>query len=104
MTKTTKILFRLYGAVWWLDKNDQRCYFYIPKTKSLYRWAYTQREARFRFKKILFDYLKKQSPQNYPLRFAHIVLEWTKIEEVKKKQITNQKQLNLFKRIKRKLS
>ena len=104
MEVKTKTLFRLYGRIQWLDKNDKNCYFHISKKKPLYRWAFSLGEVQFRFKKIIQDYLRKQYPQNYPLRLAHILLGLAEIEEVKRKQSIVQKQLNLFKKIKRKLS
>jgi len=98
MEVKTKILFRLYGVIRWLDRDDQYYHFKISKKNSLYRWSFSSREVQFRFKKIVLDYLNKEYPRNYPIRLAHIRLEWAKIEEVKRKQSTVQKQLNLFKK------
>lgn len=100
----TKILFKLYGDIWWLDKTDQRNYLNIPKEKALYKWAVTQAEAERLFKRTIFLGIRKQLPRQYcPPKFADILLydAWIKKVEVPPRKFSAQRQLSLFKRMSR---
>lgn len=72
--KTEKKLFKLWGDIRWLGRNDQRYYFSIPEEKALFRWAFWRGGAELRFKRVIQLSLKAQCPSNYPRKLSHIML------------------------------
>ncbi|MFW6130808.1 MAG: hypothetical protein ACOC56_06440 [Atribacterota bacterium] len=93
----TKILFKLYGGICWIDRNNEPHYFYLPEQKALFRWALTPTQAKFYFKKIIQIFLKKQNPRCCP-KLSQILLNRAKIKQVKSKKEVIQKQFKLFKK------
>ncbi len=95
MKVKTKILFKLYGAICWIDRFNEPHYFYIPEQKAIFRWAKTPVQAEFRFKRILQITLKEQNPKNYPypIEFSRIFLKRAKIREVKSKKESCQQEI-----------
>lgn len=97
----TKMLFKLHGGIHWLNRNDQRNYFYIPKEKALYKWATDEADAERLFKRTILLALRKRLPRRCcPPRFSDILFydAWIeKMEEAGKKKVPAQKQLRLFK-------
>ncbi len=98
MKITTKILFKLYGGICWIDRGNEPHYLYVPEQKAIFRWALTSAKAKFLFKRYIRFILKEQNPKNYPAKLSLIFLNRAKIKEVKQKKEIAQKQLKLFKK------
>ncbi len=97
MKIVTKRLFKLWGRIWWIDKNDQRNFFAIPEREAIYKWVASKKELTFRFKTAIWSHLRKMAPRIYPNRLNQILLYDAEIEEITNKKVVAQRQLKLFK-------
>ncbi len=98
---TIKVLFRLFGTIRWITKDDRRFHLSIPKEKAIFRWATSRDEAEKFFRKEIYQRLRKEKHrQNRPASNtgADIWLFEATTEELRRKQTAAQEQLKLFKR------
>lgn len=84
-----RILFKLYGGINWIDRNDNKHFFYIEPKNATFKWASSQAEAERLFKRDIRNYLKRIRG-SYPQKLAHIFLYEAEIEEVKRKKMAVQ--------------
>lgn len=89
-----KKLFKLWGEIWWIDKEDCRNFIFIPESEAIFRWAETKERVVKRFKEILRNNFKKKKFK-YPVAIHDIYFHSANIEEVKFKRENNQKQKKL---------
>jgi len=94
----TKALFKLYGQVCWIDRNNEPHYLYIPEQQAIFRWAKDKARARFFFRVFFRDYLKKKSPKKCPRKLSDILTARLRTKELKSKKRIVFKQLELFKK------
>jgi len=66
----------LWGEIRWLNREDETFFLLISKEKALFTTARSEDEARKNFRARILLGLKRQNPQNYPLRHHDILLDY----------------------------
>lgn len=100
MEVETKTLFKLWGRIKWIDKDDEPYYFSIPentKSERWFKWAPDEEVATRLFKREVQKHLQETHHLKYLPKFYHISFDQGAIiEELKSKKVPVQKQLRLF--------
>lgn len=102
MKVETKTLFKLWGRIKWIDKDDEPHFFFIPedtKSERWFKWAPGEEAATRLFKREVQKHLQETEalhPKYLP-KFYHIDPDQeATIEKLKSKKVPVQKQLRLF--------
>lgn len=85
----TETLFKLWGKIKWIDKNDEPHFFFIPKdTKSplWFKWAADENTIVRLFKREIQQCLKEGLSLKYSLKFHRILLDEATIQPLKTKK------------------
>lgn len=95
-----KTLFKLWGRVKWIDKDEKPYFFFIPentRSKRWFKWAPDEEAVNTLFKREVQEHLRETLHPKYLPKLYQICLdEGTTIEKLKSRKVSVQKQLRLF--------